>query len=70
MFATTFAKLNRQFISVVQKQVPFMCGTYFCMGPSKHNNMVVVIKIVAYIYGVLILCGGAYYSDFIKSMIA
>ena len=28
-------------------------GAYFWMGPSKHN-MVVVIKIVAYIYGVLI----------------
>ena len=43
-----------------------MWGAYFCMGSSKHN-MVVVIKIVAYVYGVLILGGclfnvGTYYS--------
>ena len=33
-----------------------MWGAYFCMGAYKHN-VVVVIKMGAYIYRVLILCG-------------
>ena len=33
----------------------FMWGAYFCMGAYKRN--VVVIKMGAYIHGVLILCG-------------
>ena len=33
--------------------VPFHVGAYFCMGAYKHN----VIKMGAYIHGVLILCG-------------
>ena len=33
-----------------------MWGAYFCMGAYKHN-VVVVIEMVAYIHGVLILCG-------------
>ena len=33
-----------------------MWGAYFCMGAYKHD-MVVVIKMGAYIYRVLILCG-------------
>ena len=34
----------------------FMWGAYFCMGAYK-RNVVVVIKMDAYIHGVLILCG-------------
>ena len=34
----------------------FMWGAYFCMGAYK-RNVVVVIKMGAYIHGVLILCG-------------
>ena len=33
-----------------------MWGAYFCMGAYKHD-VVVVIKMGAYIDGVLILCG-------------
>ena len=33
-----------------------MWGTYFCMGAYK-RNVVVVIKMGAYIHGVLIFCG-------------
>ena len=34
----------------------FMWGAYFCMGAYK-RDVVVVIKMGAYIHGVLILCG-------------
>ena len=34
----------------------FMWGAYFCMGAYK-RNVVVVIKMDAYIHGVFILCG-------------
>ena len=33
-----------------------MWGAYFCMGAHKHDE-VVVMKMGAYIHGVLILCG-------------
>ena len=36
--------------------VYFHMGAYFCMGAYK-RNVVVVIKMGAYIHGVLILCG-------------
>ena len=36
--------------------VHFHTGAYFCMGPYKHD-VVVVIKMGAYIHGVLILYG-------------
>ena len=36
--------------------VRFHMGAYFCMGAYKHD-VVVVIKMGAYIHGVLILCG-------------
>ena len=45
-----------------------MWGAYFCMGAYK-RDVVVVIKMGAYIHEVLISCGclfrvGAYYRDF------
>ena len=39
----------------------FHMGAYFCMGAYK-CDVVVVIKMSAYIYGVLLV--GAYYPDF------
>ena len=36
--------------------VPFHVGAYFCMGAYK-RDVVVVIKMGAYIHGMLILCG-------------
>ena len=42
--------------------VHFHIGTYFCMGAYK-RDVVVVIKIGAYIHGCL-FCVGAYYPDF------
>ena len=35
--------------------VPFHVGAYFCMGAYK-RDVVVVIKVGAYIHGMLILC--------------
>ena len=48
----------------------FMWGAYFCMGAYK-LNVVVVIKMGAYIYGVLILCGcllSRFYGIYIVSL--
>ena len=42
-------------------------GAYFCMGAYK-RDVVVVIRMGAYIQGVLI-CVGAYYPDFTVSLI-
>ena len=42
-FATTFESQIGNLLPFVQQQVPFMWGTYFCMGAGKHN-MVVVSK--------------------------
>ena len=39
----------------------FIWGAYFCMGTYKHD-VVVVIKMGAYINGVLILCGCLFYG--------
>ena len=39
----------------------FMWGAYFCMGAYK-RDVVVVIKMGAYIHGVLILCGCLLYG--------
>ena len=52
--ATTFEKAESA--SLLQFAVPVHVGAYFCMGVYKHN-VVVVIKMGAYIHGVLILCG-------------
>ena len=42
--------------------VYFHMGAYFCMGAYK-RNVVVIIKMSAYIHGCL-FCVGAYYPDF------
>ena len=52
--AATFEKPNQQIY--FQKGCLFMWGAYFCMGAYK-RDVVVVIKMGAYIHGVLILCG-------------
>ena len=45
-----------KFTSICTERVPFMWDAYFCMGAYK-RDVVVVIKMGAYIHGVLILCG-------------
>ena len=45
----------------------FMWGAYFCMGAYK-PDVVVVVKIGAYIHGCL-FCVSAYYPDFMVSML-
>ena len=45
-----------KFTSVRMIMVLFIWGAYFCMSAYK-RDAVVVIKMWAYIYGVLILCG-------------
>ena len=42
--------------------MPFHMGAYFCMGAYK-RDVIVVIKMGAYIHGMLI-CVGAYYPNF------
>ena len=54
--------------------VPFHMGAYFCMGAYK-RDVVLVIKMSAYIHGVFILCGclfcvGAYYPDFTVAQVS
>ena len=44
-----------------------MWGAYFCMGAYK-RNVVVLIKMGAYIHGYL-FCVSAYYPDFMVSML-
>ena len=53
--AATFKKPNQQ-IHAPSFALPFDVGAYFCMGAYK-RDVVVVIKMGAYILGVLILCG-------------
>ena len=45
-----------KFTSICTERVPFHVGAYFCMGAYKHD-VIVVIKMGAYINGMLILCG-------------
>ena len=52
--ATTFEKAESA--NSLQFAVYFHMGAYFCLGAYK-RNVVVVIKMGAYIHGVLILCG-------------
>ena len=52
--ATTFEKAKSA--NSLPFVVYFHMGAYFCMGAYKHD-VVVVIKMGAYIHGVLILCG-------------
>ena len=55
--ATTFEKAeSANSLPFAWNGYLFMWGTYFCMGAYK-RNVVVVIKMGAYIHGVLILCG-------------
>ena len=56
-------KLNQQIhFHLARNGCLFMWGAYFCMGGYK-RDVVAVIKMGAYIHGVLI-CVGAYYPDF------
>ena len=51
--AATFEnQINKHSLPFVRLQVPFMWGAYFCMGTYK-RDVVVVIKVGAYIQGVL-----------------
>ena len=43
-----------------------MRGAYFCMGAYK-RDVVVVIEMVAYIHGVLILCGCLFTVNILQS---
>ena len=43
--------------------MPFLWGAHFCMGAYKNADVVVVIKMGAYIHGCL-FCVGAYHPDF------
>ena len=52
--AATFEKAESA--SVCMERVPFHVGAYYCMGAYK-RDMVVVIRMGAYIHEVLILCG-------------
>ena len=55
--ATTFEKAeSANSLLFARNGCPFMWGAYFCMGAYK-CDVIVIIKIGAYIHGVLILCG-------------
>ena len=55
--AATFEKAeSANSLPFAQNGYLFMWGAYFCMGAYK-RDVVVVIKMGAYIHGVLILCG-------------
>ena len=55
--AATFEKAeSANSLPFAQNGCLFMWGAYFCMGAYK-RDVVVVIKMGAYIHGVLILCG-------------
>ena len=58
--ATTFEKAESAnslpFAVYFHMGTHFCMGTYFCMGAYKHD-VVVEIKVSAYIHGVHILCG-------------
>ena len=54
---TTFETAkSAKFTSVCTKRVPYHVRCLFCMGAYKHD-VVVAIRMGAYIHGVLILCG-------------
>ena len=62
--AATFEKAESTSVFAVH----FAMSAYFCMGAYK-RDVVVVIKMVAYIHGVLILCGcllSRFYSSNIR----
>ena len=55
--AATFEKAeSANSLPFARNGCPFVWGVYFCMGAYK-RDVVVVIKMGAYIYEVLILCG-------------
>ena len=55
--AATFEKAESEnSLPFARNGCPFVWGAYFCVGAYK-RDVVVVIKMGTYIYGVLILCG-------------